>query len=207
MVLITLEGIDGSGKSTLLSALEDSLSDLSPVFTREPGATWVGEQVRRAIAERADPVTEALLFAADHASHLEAIVRPALASGRLVISDRYTDSRYAYQSATLEGIIPDPLGWLRAVHDGWTVPPDRTVLLVLPVAEALRRKAGAAVSEHFEEATLLERVQENYLRLAEEEPSRFLVIDAGRPAREVHSLVAAAIRDWYGSLRSRRQRS
>jgi len=78
------------------------------VFTREPGATWVGEQVRRAIAERADPVTEALLFAADHAAHLEAVVRPALAAGRLVISDRYTDSRYAYQSATLEGIIPDP---------------------------------------------------------------------------------------------------
>jgi len=76
VVLITLEGIDGSGKSTLLSALEKSLSDLSPVFTREPGATWVGEQVRRAITERADPVTEALLFAADHAAHLEAVVTP-----------------------------------------------------------------------------------------------------------------------------------
>jgi dTMP kinase len=206
VVLITLEGIDGSGKSTLLSALEHSLSDLSPVFTREPGATWVGEQVRRAVAEKADPVTEALLFAADHSSHLATVVRPALAAGRLVISDRYTDSRYAYQSATLEGIIPDPLGWLKSVHDGWTVPPDRTVLLVLPVAEALRRKAGSAVPEHFEEATLLERVQRNYLRFAEEEPSRFLVVDAGRPAHEVHSLVAAAIRDWYGSLRSRRQR-
>jgi len=83
VVLITLEGIDGSGKSTLLSALEKSLSDLSPVFTREPGATWVGEQVRRAITERADPVTEALLFAADHAAHLEAVVRPASPRGGL----------------------------------------------------------------------------------------------------------------------------
>ncbi len=205
MVLITLEGIDGSGKSTLLSALEKSLSDLSPVFTREPGATWVGEQVRRAITERADPVTEALLFAADHAAHLEAVVRPALAAGRLVISDRYTDSRYAYQSATLEGIIPDPLGWLKSVHDGWTIPPDRTVLLVLPVAEALRRKSGSGLSEHFEEATLLERVQENYLRLSAEEPSRFLVIDAGQQEEKVHTLVSAAIRDWHGSLRSRRR--
>jgi len=203
VVLITLEGIDGSGKSSLLSALEKSLSDLSPVFTREPGATWVGEQVRRAIAERADPVTEALLFAADHAAHLEAVVRPALAAGRLVISDRYTDSRYAYQSATLEGIIPDPLGWLKAVHDGWTVPPDRTVLLVLPVAEALRRKSGKGVSEHFEEATLLERVQENYLRISAEEPMRFLVVDAGQPEEKVHALVSAAIREWHGSLRSR----
>jgi dTMP kinase len=203
VVLITLDGIDGSGKSSLLSALEESLSDLSPVFTREPGATWVGEQVRRAIAERAAPLTEALLFAADHAAHLETIVRPALAAGRLVVSDRYIDSRYAYQSVTLEGIVPDPLGWLKAVHDGWTIPPDRTVLLVLPVVEALRRKSGKGVTEHFEEATLLERVQENYLRLSAEEPSRFLVVDAGQPEEKVHALVSAAIRDWYGSLRSR----
>ncbi len=206
MVLITLEGIDGSGKSTLLSALKRSLSDLSPVCTREPGATWVGEQVRRAIAERADPVTEALLFAADHAAHLASVVRPALAAGKLVISDRYTDSRYAYQMATLDGVIPDPLGWLRSVHDGWTIPPDRTVLLVLPAKEALRRKSGAGTAEHFEEERLLEKVQGNYLRLSSEEPSRFLVVDALQPEEEIHSLVAAAIRDWHGSLRLRRQR-
>lgn len=206
MVLVTLEGIDGTGKTTLLSALERSLSDLSPVITREPGATWIGDQVRRAIAERVDPVAEALLFAADHAAHLASVIRPALAEGRLVISDRYTDSRYAYQSAMLEGIVPDPLGWLRAVHDGWTVPPDRTVLLVLPVREALARKAGAAKREHFEESALLERVQENYLELAQREPSRFLVVDAAQPAEKIHSLVSAAVREWHGSSRSLRRR-
>jgi len=79
------------------------------------------------------------------------------------------------------------------------------VLLVLPVAEALRRKSGSGLSEHFEEATLLERVQENYLRLSAEEPSRFLVIDAGQQEEKVHTLVSAAIRDWHGSLRSRRR--
>lgn len=100
-VLITLEGIDGTGKSTLHSGLAELLVDLNPVFTREPGATWVGDSVRRAIAEQTDPVTEALLFVADHAAHLATVIRPALADGRIVISDRYTDSRYAYQSVTL----------------------------------------------------------------------------------------------------------
>ena len=108
-LLITIEGIDGSGKSTLVSALRESLKDLDPVFTREPGSTWVGDAVRRAIAERVDPVTEALLFVADHAAHLETVVRPALDGERMVISDRYTDSRYAYQGVMLEGKIPDPL--------------------------------------------------------------------------------------------------
>lgn len=123
ILLVTIEGIDGTGKSTLLAMLSETLADLSPVFTREPGATWVGTAVRRAIAEEADPVAEALLFAADHAAHLAAVVRPALDEDRLVISDRYTDSRYAYQTAMLEGLIPDPLAWLRSVHDGWTIPP------------------------------------------------------------------------------------
>ncbi|MCQ8893216.1 MAG: dTMP kinase [Methanolinea sp.] len=205
-MLITLEGIDGSGKSSLIFALRELLADLDPVFTREPGATWVGEQVRRAIAERADPVTEALLFAADHAAHIRTVIRPALDQGRLVISDRYTDSRYAYQTATLEGVVPDPLAWLKAVHDGWTIPPDRTVLLLLPVTEALQRKAGSQKNEHFEEASLLERVQANYLRLARDEPERFLLVDAGRPEKEVHFLVAAAIREWCGLLRSHRRR-
>ncbi|HNJ81438.1 MAG TPA: dTMP kinase, partial [Methanoregulaceae archaeon] len=80
-MLVTIEGIDGSGKSSLVLSLHTLLSDLSPVFTREPGSTWVGDQVRRAVAEKADPITEALLFAADHAAHLSTLVRPSLERG------------------------------------------------------------------------------------------------------------------------------
>lgn len=206
MVLITLEGIDGSGKSTLFASLQRSLSDLGAVFTREPGATWIGAQVRRAIAEEADPVTEALLFAADHAAHLETVIRPALARGAPVISDRYTDSRYAYQWATLEGILPDPLSWLRGVHDGWTIPPDHTILIVLPVGVALSRKQGECAREHFEDAPLLEKVQEHYLYLAGEEPSRFLVLDGEIGEEELASFAERAIREWCELPRSRRRR-
>jgi dTMP kinase len=206
MVLITLEGIDGCGKSTLFTSLQNSLSDTGTVFTREPGATWIGAQVRRAIAEEVDPITEALLFTADHAAHIESVIRPSLARGVPVISDRYTDSRYAYQWATLEGILPDPLAWLRMVHDGWTIPPDHTILIVLPVEVALSRKKEIGGKEHFEESSLLEKVQEHYLHLATEDPSRFLVVDGELGKEEMASLAERVIRDWCESSRSHRRR-
>jgi dTMP kinase len=193
-LLITLEGIDGSGKSTLHGALQELLDDLNPVFTREPGATWVGESVRRAIAEQIDPVTEATLFVADHAAHLAKIIRPALAEGKLVISDRYSDSRYAYQSVTLKGVIPDPEEWLRAMHNGWSIVPDKTFLCVLPVDEALVRLKPQNEREHFEKADVLEKVQNNYLTYARAEPSRFVIIDALKEKDEIATFVADSIR-------------
>jgi dTMP kinase len=205
-LLITIEGIDGSGKSTLVSALRESLADLDPVFTREPGSTWVGDAVRRAIAEQADPVTEALLFVADHAAHLGQVVRPALAEGRLVISDRYTDSRYAYQAVMLEGKVPDPAGWLRTLHRGWTIVPDRTFLLLVPVEEAIRRLPQDRGREHFEDGPFLEKVQKNYLALAEAEPARFVLVDALLPAGEIRLFVEGAIRNLARQRRSRRRR-
>lgn len=206
-LLITLEGIDGSGKSTLHEALKELLADLDPLFTREPGATWVGDQVRRAIAEQIDPVTEATLFVADHAAHLAKVVRPALAEGRLVISDRYSDSRYAYQSVTLQGIIPDPEVWLRAMHDGWTIVPFKTFLCVLPVDEALTRLKPDSQREHFEKRETLEKVQNNYLSYARAEPSRFVIVDAMLPPALVGEFVAVAIREmWEKGKKGKRKK-
>ncbi len=194
LLLITLEGIDGSGKSSLHTALQDLLKDLDPVFTREPGATWVGESVRRAIAEQIDPITEATLFVADHAAHLAKVVRPALAEGRVVISDRYSDSRFAYQSVTLQGIIPKPEQWLRAMHNGWTITPDKTFLCVLPIENALTRLKPQGEREHFEKRETLEKVQNNYLSYARNEPSRFVIVDAMEDRDEIARFVADAIR-------------
>jgi dTMP kinase len=206
MVLITIEGIDGSGKSTLHSALMEPLADLSPVFTREPGATWIGDQVRRAIAEEIDPVAEALLFIADHAAHLAKVVRPALAQGRPVISDRYLDSRYAYQAAMLEGAVPRPMDWLKQVHDAWTIVPDLTILLVLPVDLALARLGPGRKREHFEQPAFLEQVQRNYLALAEEEPARFVLVEAEKEREEIIRFCSDLIRQTCESRRSHRRR-
>jgi len=206
LLLITLEGIDGSGKSTLHKTLQEMLADLDPVFTREPGATWIGESVRRAIAEQVDPVTEATLFVADHAAHLAKIIRPALAEGKLVISDRYSDSRFAYQSVTLEGVIPEPEKWLRAMHNSWTIKPDRTFLFVLPVDEALSRLKPHDKREHFEKRDVLEKVQNNYLKFASEDPSRFIIVDATKEKDEIARFVAGAIRQILPSSLSRRRR-
>jgi dTMP kinase len=201
LVLVTIEGIDGSGKSSLILSLGTLLSDLSPVITREPGSTWVGDQVRRAVAERMDPVTEALLFAADHAAHLSTLVRPSLKNGRLVISDRYSDSRYAYQQETLKGIILEPLEWLMTLHSGWTIRPDLTFLIILPVSEALSRMGNKSNREHFENHDLLMRVQENYLTLAGSDPSRFVIIDGLKGEEEIAGFVAGIIRDSFARSR------
>jgi len=206
VLLITLEGIDGSGKSTLHLALKVLLADLDPVFTREPGATWVGESVRRAIAEQIDPVTEATLFVADHAAHIAKIIRPALADGKLVISDRYSDSRYAYQSVTLKGVIQKPEEWLRAMHNGWSIVPDKTFLCVLPIDEALARLADKSGREHFERREVLEAVQNNYLAYARAEPSRFVIVDASLGKEDIAKFVADGIRQVVRSGKEGRKR-
>lgn len=204
MALITLEGIDGTGKSTLARLLGDRLADLDPLLTREPTLSWTGEAVRRGIAQEIDPVAEALLFAADHAAHVAEVVRPALEAGRLVISDRYSDSRYAYQSVMLRR-MPDALGWLRALHDGWTIPPDQTFLFVLAVDRALSRAATHATAEHFEKAEVLGEVQALYLDLAEEEPGRFVIVDAEKEPEEIAAFLEAAIRETAARSRARRR--
>jgi len=200
-LLITIEGIDGSGKTTLLARLCDLLRDLDPIFTREPGATWVGDAVRRAVAERVDPITEALLFCADHAAHIDTVIRPALGAGRTVISDRYADSRFAYQPVVLEGVLPDPREWLLRIHEGWSIRPDRTFLLVLPVEDAISRLDPEKKREYFENAGILARVQENYLEIAASDPARFVIVDALLEEEAVARFVADEIRAFARSSR------
>jgi dTMP kinase len=206
MALVTLEGIDGSGKSTLLAGLKERLADLDPVYTREPGATWVGESVRRAIAEQIDPVCEATLFVADHAAHLATVVRPALAAHKLVISDRYSDSRFAYQAVTLAGVLPEPEQWLQAMHDGWSIVPDKTFLLAIPIDDALARLSTKRGREHFEHREVLEKVQNRYLEFARAEPDRFVVVDALLDKDEVAEFVANAIRQVVADGKKRKRK-
>ncbi|RBQ23765.1 MAG: putative thymidylate kinase [Methanocorpusculum sp. MCE] len=193
-MLITLEGIDGAGKSTLYEGLKTRLLDLEPVFTKEPGSPLVNGAVRREIKANRDPFAEATLFVADHAAHLTQIVLPALENKKLVISDRYADSRFAYQQVSLEGIVPDPKAWLTAVHAGWSVRPDLTILLLIAPETAMIRLAGREGKEHFENPAFLEEVQKKYLERVAEDPERFLLIDAVQEPETILDFVEKSIR-------------
>lgn len=177
-MLVTLEGLDGTGKTTVWEALQPTYPDA--VFTHEPTDSWYGEAVDRSIADDdAEPLSELFLYTADHADHLSRVVRPALAADRLVISDRYSDSRYAYQGATLaaETDLERPVEYIRGIHAAFTRPPDLTLYLDLDPRTAAER-SGA--TNKFEQADYLETVQENYERLIRSEPNRFVRIDAGK---------------------------
>ncbi|WP_299266112.1 dTMP kinase [Halorientalis sp.] len=174
-MLITLEGIDGSGKTTVWEGLREEL-DGSVTFTREPTDSWYGEAAERSIGdEAADPLAELFLYTADHADHLSRVVRPALDAGHLVVSDRYSDSRYAYQGVTLDGTVEDPMAYVQRVHDPFTRAPDLTLYFdVAPETGAER----SGTTNKFEAADYLAQVQDNYERLIDAEPDRFVRVDA-----------------------------
>ncbi len=194
-MLITLEGLDGSGKTSCREMLTQSeiLPD-DAVFTREPTDSWYGEAVERSIGDDdADPLAELFLYTADHAAHLSETVCPALSEGRVVVSDRYSDSRYAYQGATLADEFDDALAFVQGVHQPWTRPPNATIYLDVDPETAAER-SGA--TNKFETADYLADVRENYRRLIDADPERFVEVDATRPQEDV----LRAVRDAVGDL-------
>jgi dTMP kinase len=189
-MLLTLEGLDGSGKTTAWRALRDRYP--SAVFTREPTDSWYGEAVARSIGDDdADPLAELFLYTADHADHLARVIRPALAEGSLVVSDRYSDSRVAYQAATLaDSPVDDPFEYVRDVHAPFSRPPDATLYLDVDPETAAERSGG---TNKFERVDYLRAVREHYERLLAADPDRFVRIDAARPREAVLEDVIAAV--------------
>jgi dTMP kinase len=203
-MLVTLEGLDGSGKTTVWEALQDTYPDA--VFTCEPTDSWYGDAVYRSIGEAdADPLAELFLFVADHANHLSRVVRPALADGELVISDRYVDSRCAYQGATLDGVVDRPVEYIRGVHQPFTVQPDLTVYLDVDPNTAVERSGS---TDKYEDFQYLSAVRQNYEQLAEWMPERFVRVDATQSPEavldEVEHVLAHAVEEFReGTSRSR----
>ena len=192
-MFITFEGIDGVGKSTQLDMLEKHLiaQGREVVRTLEPGGTELGQEIRHLLLHRKGdvaPRSEALLYAADRAHHVETKIKPALASGKVVLSDRYFDSSVAYQGAARELDVQE-------VKDIslWAIDrllPDLTVLLDLPAQEAMNRRGNKGTEPdrlEREQVEFFERARDEYLRMAIE--PRFLVVDANLSPEEIHSQV------------------
>jgi dTMP kinase len=188
-VLFSLEGIRGSGKSTQAQALENLLESKghAVALTQEPAGGALGGWVHQLLSQdepSLESYSELFLFAAARAQHLAEVIRPALERGKVVICDRFIDSTLAYQGYG-RGLS---LNHVRVVNhiatEGLT--PDLTVLLDVPVELGLARKAGEQAADRIgrESAEFHERVRQGYLAIAAEEPERFLVLDATRPADE-----------------------
>lgn len=199
---ITFEGIDGSGKSTQMRLLASvlRLRGLEVVTTREPGGTQLGNRLRAALLdaqEQVDPLAELLVFAADRAQHVRTLLRPALESNHIVLSDRYADATVAYQGAG-RGFPPELIAEIVALATGG-LKPDMTLIFDLSVAECIartgRRADGRQREDRLdaEDAEFYTRVRNAYLELAAREPERIRLIDATGSVEETHARVLETV--------------
>jgi len=199
-MFITLEGPEGSGKTSQLPALAAFLrkNGYEVLVTREPGGTPVGDQIREILMNLKNvsivPRTEILLFLAARAQHVEELIKPALAAGKIVLCDRYGDSTLAYQGfghktdlETLQALLDFSTGGLN---------PHLTLLVDVPVEEGMARKRDNSSEWNRLDAYALafhERVRQGYFALAEADPGRWLIIDATADKESVQVALRKAI--------------
>ncbi|MHB1141858.1 MAG: dTMP kinase [Sulfuricaulis sp.] len=200
-LFITLEGGEGAGKSTNLAFIRQWLQRAGHevVVTREPGGTELGERVRDILLHSKQlhitPESEMLLMFAARAEHLAKVIRPALAAGKTVLCDRFTDATYAYQGGG-RGLAAERI----AAMENWVqgdLRPDLTLLLDIPV-EAGRARAGQrGEPDRFEreDNEFFTRVHAIYLARAQADPKRMRVIDASRALPQVEQQIAAVLEE------------
>jgi dTMP kinase len=198
-LLLAFEGGEGAGKTTQARLLAIWLREqgFDVVATHEPGATKMGMRLRALLLDTAhaglSPRAETLMYAADRAEHVAAVIAPALDRGAIVVTDRFTDSSIAYQGRGRNQETTQVAGLNRWATGG--LQPDLTILLDLPPAEGLSRRAPAADRLEAEPADFHQRVREGFLAQAAAEPDRYLVLDATRPPDQLSREVQERVRD------------
>lgn len=192
---ISFEGIDGAGKSTHIDSfsrlIKERFHDKELVLTREPGGTELGEQLRSLLlGSPMNLETEALLMFAARREHIAQVIEPALRAGKIVISDRFTDASFAYQGGG-RGLSISKLNaleqWVQSREDGIFIQPDLTILFDLPGEIAESRRSKVREPDKFEKMNLdfFEKVRQEYLRRAKENPQRFHLIDATETPEQI----------------------
>jgi len=185
---ISFEGIDGAGKSTHIESFGKLMQERHPdrdvVMTREPGGTPLGERLRTLLLDAPMHLeTEALLMFAARREHIAQVIEPALQAGKIVISDRFTDASFAYQGGG-RGLSLEKLNdlerWVQGRENGSLLQPNLTFLFDLPGAIAEARRSKARAPDKFEKMDLsfFDKVRQEYLRRAKEDPKRFHLVDA-----------------------------
>lgn len=194
-LFIAFEGGDGAGKSTQVRMLTAALeqADYAVTVTRQPGGTELGARIRDLVlhGDHVSPRAEALLFAADKAHHVDLVIRPALARGEVVITDRYTDSSVAYQGAGRD-LGADEVQEIQM----WAVDhlvPDLTVVVDISAAEGRRRRGATHDRLESEADAFHEAIRAHFLSMAAGHPQRYLVVDGTLPPEEIHDSVAQRV--------------
>jgi dTMP kinase len=193
---ITLEGMDGAGKSTHIPTIIAALQALGHevVSTREPGGTALGERLRELLLhENMHAETETLLMFAARLEHIATVIAPALARGAYVLSDRFTDATFAYQSGA-KGVSAAKVELLEHWVQG-DLQPDLTLLFDVPVEVSMQRLAAARSPDKFEreDAAFFTRIRQAYLQRAQQNPARFRIIDGSKSLDEVKNSVEEII--------------
>jgi dTMP kinase len=198
-LLLALEGGEGAGKSTQARLLAIWLREqgFDVVATHEPGATKVGMRLRALLLDNSlaglAPRAETLMYAADRAEHVAAVIRPALERGAVVVTDRYVDSSLAYQGAGRQLSVPE-VADLNTWATGGLLP-DLTILLDLPSEAGLGRRARSGDRLEAEPAEFHQRVRAGFLARAKADPARYLVLDASRDPNELSREIRASVQD------------
>ncbi len=206
MRFIAFEGLDGAGKSTLIAALKSNLESqgLGVYVSREPGGSPLGAEIRHWLIHKDQnhprPKAEALLYQADRAQHVEVVIRPELAKGNWVLSDRYAASSIAFQAGG-RAISIDEIKWLNEFSTGG-LKPDLYVLLDLSIEESERRmKARPGELDRFESENkdFHNRVRQSYLELAKADPNRWIVLDASLSPEKLQQTLFEKLRElrWW----------
>jgi len=202
---LSFEGIDGCGKSTQLRLLASDLRmrGFDVITTREPGGTPFGNRLREVlldVEEQVDPLAELLVFAADRAQHVRKQIRPAIETGRIVLSDRYADATAAYQGEG-RGFAKRTVNMaIQLATSG--LKPDLTLLFDLPVEIALSRTKQRhddgykADRLDIEDMGFYERVRQAYLNIATAEPERIRIIDANQAVEDIHAQMTKIVNEF-----------
>lgn len=198
-LFITLEGPEGAGKTTNREFLAEHLraAGHAVLLTREPGGTPLAERIRELLLtpsdEAMDSDTELLLMFAARAQHLAGVIRPALAAGKVVLCDRFTDATYAYQGGG-RGLSEARIAALEDFVQG-ELRPDLTLVFDLPVEVGLARAAARGRLDRFEQEgrAFFEAVRQTYLQRAARQPQRYRVIDAAQPLAQVQQQLRALL--------------
>jgi dTMP kinase len=206
---ITLEGTEGVGKTTNIQFIQNWMQakKLPFVATREPGGTPLAEQIRDLLLSPRDELVcdtaELLLMFAGRAQHLHQVIEPSLEEGAWVLCDRFTDATYAYQGAG-RNMRDDLIAELEMIVQG-SLRPDLTLILDIPVELGLKRASDRSEPDRFEleQTEFFELVRNGYLKIAEQNPDRCVVIDASQPLADVQRDINIALEAfWFSSEES-----